>query len=325
MNFYMAPLEGISGYNFRNAIHTYFGTGIDKYFTPFIEPHLQKKNLKTRELNDILPEHNQGLYLVPQVMTNSAEAFLYLEAELRPYGYHELNINLGCPSPTVVTKARGAGLLQYANRLDEMLAEIYEKTDCEISIKTRIGYSDPDEWPLLLDIYNKYPLKELIIHTRVRDELYNGTPHYDAFTYALTHSQHKLCYNGDINSIEDYEALLDFINTHASGHQADAVMAGRGMLTDPKLLQKLAAYNVDGTHLAPLKKEEIKAFSDHLIRVYSETLFGETTVLHKMKELWTWLIRLFPDREKLLKKIVKAKTLTAFNEAVDNALRVYPY
>ena len=58
MQIYFAPLEGITGFIFRNAYEKYYG-GIDKYFTPFITPHT-KKNMDTRERRDILPENNKG-------------------------------------------------------------------------------------------------------------------------------------------------------------------------------------------------------------------------------------------------------------------------
>ena len=338
MKFYLAPMEGITGYIFRNAVNAGFGQGIDTYFTPFIEPHLQKKNLKHRELQDILPENNAGIRLVPQILTNSAEAFLYLEEELLPYGYRELNLNLGCPSPTVTAKGRGAGLLQHPDELDRMLDGIFSKTRCAVSVKTRIGFSDPAEWPALLDIFSSYPLKEMIIHVRVRNEFYSGTPHHDAFTYALKNCPHPLCYNGDITDTAGYLELMRYFAENADGRLPDAVMIGRGMLTDPTLIRRLSALTAaesecrdGGISLrsgsisrepnARLTKEEIRLFTDALFDGYCKVLSGETPVLHKMKEFWNWLIRNFPDHEKLLKKIVKAKNFHEYRAAVDTILK----
>ena len=157
MKYYMAPLEGITGYIYRRTYHELFEPA-DKYFIPFLTPN-QKGKFSSRELNDILPEHNNKLDLIPQIMTNSSEAFLLLEKEIERVGYRELNINLGCPSPTVTSKYRGSGLLSDPDRLDRMLDSIFANTKCEISVKTRIGYSDPEEWQRILEIYNKYPLK----------------------------------------------------------------------------------------------------------------------------------------------------------------------
>ena len=72
MNYYMAPMEGLTTYIFRNAFHQYYG-GIDKYFTPF----LCNRHMSSREKNDILPEHNSGMCTIPQILTNRAEDFEY--------------------------------------------------------------------------------------------------------------------------------------------------------------------------------------------------------------------------------------------------------
>ena len=319
-------MEGITGYIFRNAVNACFGEGIDAYFTPFIEPHLQKKNLKHRELQDILPENNIGIPLIPQVLTNSAEAFLFLEEELAPYGYRELNLNLGCPSPTVTAKGRGSGMLQFPDQLDRMLDGIFSKTQCSISIKTRIGFADPAEWPALLDIFNHYPLKELIIHTRVRNEFYSGVPHRDAFLYALEHCPHPLCYNGDIMDPESYLSLKKACSENADGRLPDAVMTGRGMLMDPTLIRRLSALEAESQNTnasVPLTAEEARRFTDELFEEYRRILSGETPVLHKMKEFWTWLVLPLPDHEKLLKKIVKAKNFREYRAAADAALTAF--
>ena len=341
----MAPMEGITGYVFRNAVNAHFNESADKYFTPFIEPHVKKKGMTNRERNDVLPEHNVGIDLVPQILTNSADAFLMCEQELKAFGYKELNINLGCPSPTVTTKGRGSGLLKEKARLDEMLAQIFDETECEISIKTRIGFDDPDEWADILDIYNKYPLKELIIHPRVRNEFYAGAVHTDAFIYALDHSRHLLCYNGDICSAEDYERLLDVISTGAYNgimctandekdanvdkrhRMPDAVMIGRGMVADPGLIKRLKSKKHETTECIYksgklISAEDIRAFTDDLLNGYIELMSGETPVLHKMKEIWTWLIVGFPDKDKCLKRIVKSKSVAEYRIAADEALKL---
>ena len=162
--FYFAPLEGISGYVYRKAYEHYFG-GIDKYFIPFIKPN-QKGKLSSREKNDILPMHNQGMCAVPQILTNSAEDFIKTAERLQEYGYEEVNLNLGCPSKTVVSKGRGSGFLAEPDRLNAFLEEIFNETPIRISVKTRIGKESPEEWIRLLEIYNQYPMEEFIRGSR---------------------------------------------------------------------------------------------------------------------------------------------------------------
>ena len=182
MKLYLAPLEGITGWIFRRALHECFG-GFDKYFVPFIRPN-QMGHFSAREKKDILPDHNEGMYTVPQILTNRPEDFIRTAAKLKEYGYGEINLNLGCPSKTVVTKGRGAGFLAYPDRLDDFLYEVFQKCDIRISVKTRLGMEEPEEFGPILEIYNKYPLEELIIHPRVQKDFYKNTPNMEAFAEA---------------------------------------------------------------------------------------------------------------------------------------------
>lgn len=177
----MAPLEGITGYIFRTTYHKYFG-GIDKYFTPFISPN-QKKICRTREKKDILPENNEGMNVIPQILTNNSEMFLKTVDYLKDYGYREVNLNLGCPVGTVVSKKKGAGFLSDPGRLRSFLDDIFSHCDIQISVKTRIGMEDPEEFESLIRIFNQFPIFELIIHPRIREDYYKNQPNMKVFSY----------------------------------------------------------------------------------------------------------------------------------------------
>lgn len=208
MNFYFAPMEGITGHLYRRTHHRFF-QGVDQYFTPFIAPTIHHK-LSSREKNDILPEHNLGVPVIPQILTNRSEDFIWAARELAGYGYGEVNLNLGCPSATVVTKGKGAGFLARPEQLDRFLEQVFTglKNDgIGISVKTRIGMESPEEFEDLLEIYNRYPLRELIIHPRVRSDFYKNIPNRDAFRQGALEGTNPVCYNGDIFSPKDWEAF----------------------------------------------------------------------------------------------------------------------
>lgn len=183
MKFYYAPMESITIYLYRNIYEQLFGE-IDKYYTPFIMPN-GKRTFKTREFQDVLPEHNEGLHIVPQILTKSSEDFIRTAKELKELGYDEVNLNLGCPSRTVVAKQKGSGFLREPEVLDDFLTEIFEALDMKISIKTRIGLRDTEEFEEILSIYNRHPVYELTIHPRLQQEFYKGKPHLDVFEYAV--------------------------------------------------------------------------------------------------------------------------------------------
>lgn len=299
----MAPLEGLTGYLFRTTYEKYFGE-IDKYFTPFISPS-HNMICRTRERKDILPENNQNMKVVPQILTNNSEIFGLAVDYLSEYGYHEFNINLGCPMGTVVSKKKGAGFLSDPDQLKYFLDDIYlMRPDIEVSLKTRIGVTDSEEFSTLIDIFNSVPLKELIVHPRTREDFYNGHPDYEAFSYAYHNSTCDVCYNGDVNNKEDMAKIQSLYPN------LDRVMIGRGILRYPGLI----VYMKTGI---PMTKDKLKSFHDELYGKYKENMYGDKPVLFKCKELWTYMIHSFEDSPKILKKIKKAQRLTEYESIIE--------
>lgn len=332
MKLYYAPLEGITGYIYRNAFHQNFGSA-DKYFIPFLSPG-EKKKLSEKEKNDILPAHNEGMYAVPQLLSKNAQDVIKACQMLKDYGYEEVNLNIGCPSGTVVNKGRGAGMLADLEHLNTFLEEVFTKADISISIKTRIGMENTEEWQKILNIYNQYPLKELIVHPRLRKDFYNGTPHYETFAYAMEYSKNPLCYNGDINILQDY------VQIKKRFPDIEHIMIGRGFLRNPFLLQQLQSYEQkDHTQISNVQAEPkaqqpetvtanlqpqfdietLKQFHTTLLQGYKACMPGETPVLFKMKELWFYMQDMFPEDTKLYKKIRKAKNLSEYESIVKMA------
>jgi len=311
MKIYFAPLEGITGYVFRNAYEKYYG-GIDKYFTPFISPHT-KKLMDTREKRDILPENNIGLNIVPQVLTNTAEDLIDICKQLKEdYGYEEVNLNLGCPSKTVTTKGKGSGFLQTPDEMDEFFDRFFKVADVKLSIKTRIGYLEVEEAERLFHMYERYPFEEVIIHPRLGTQMYQGTPHYDVFENYLEKTKHSLCYNGDINSLEQLKTL------DVKWEKCDTYMLGRGLIARPGMLTRELSQS-ETTDSAILSLEEwhtFKKFHDEIVDGYDAYMCGDRNTLFKMKELWTWWAVMFPGQEKILKKIKKANDLKEYKMLV---------
>lgn len=306
MKFYFAPMEGVTGYIYRNVHHTFF-PGMDKYFTPFVVAN-QTYKFKTREKRDVAPDNNQRLYIVPQIMSNKAEEFLWAAGELKKLGYEEINLNLGCPAATVVSKKKGSGFLAYPDELDAFLEAVFtglEGQGMRVSIKTRLGRERVEEADRLMEIYNRYPLHELIIHPRVQKDFYKNEPHMDAFAKVVQDSRHPVCYNGNLFSREDYEWF--------TGHfpEIQAVMLGRGLIADPALVRELRGG-------ACLKREELRRFHSAVFTAYRNTDLGEVNTLFKMKELWSYMGQLFGEEERLIRKVRKAGNETDYLNAVQN-------
>ena len=294
--FYFAPLEGITTYIYRNLHHQWFG-GMDKYFTPFVSP-TSNRDFKSRAKKDVIPEHNMDIPVVPQILSNRSDEFLYTAERLAEYGYTEINLNLGCPSGTVVSKGRGSGFLTDLDGMDRFLYDIYENCPVPLSVKTRIGRYEPEEFTEILKIYNKYPIHELTIHPRVRDDFYKNIPNWDVFEYALEHSVNPVCYNGDLCTVEDYERFCERFPT------VDRIMIGRGLIGNPGLVREIQTGET-------VRLEEVSGFMWALKEAYQECM-ADNPVLFKMKEIWVYLAELYPQGEQLWKKMKKVRRLSDY-------------
>lgn len=306
--FYLAPMEEVTGYVYRNVYHAMFGD-MDRYFTPFIAP-TKKKILKTRERKEVAPENNQGMNVVPQILTNDTEQFLDTCNMLIGLGYHEVNLNLGCPAATVVSKKKGSGFLDDIGRLDqffetvfEEIAALPEERKCRVSVKTRIGMEFPEEFEDIMEVYNRYPFSEIIIHPRLQKDYYQNHPNLDVFGEALKQSVYPVCYNGDIFTKEDYDTFCGRFPT------VERVMLGRGVVTNPGLVREIRTGQTITT-------TELKEYHDRLYAGYREAMGSEKDALFKMKEVWSYLGKMFPESERELKKVRKANRPEEYQEAV---------
>lgn len=298
MIYELAPMEGLTGYVYRQA-HRRFYPGLTRYYTPFLSP-VRDRALTTRDKNEVLPEHNEGVPLTPQILTRSLDDLLWGARLLREYGYDEINLNLGCPSPTVVSKGKGAGFLREPDAIGALLDGFFSAdTGMRLSVKTRLGLDDPVDFECLLEVYNRFPLSELIVHPRVQTDLYKRPTRPEYLRMALRESRAPVCGNGDWFCREQVNALpTDFPGLTRA-------MLGRGLLSDPGLL-------------SPERDAgRLRAFHDALLEGYCRQLSGDTNVLFRLKELWFYLRYSFVSPEKFFKRIKKSSTLKEYLAAVD--------
>jgi len=315
MKLYFAPMEGITTYIYRNLHYKYY-KGIDKYYSPFVSPG-PNQGLSVKEIRDVLPENNPDIPLIPQLMTNRSEDFIMAAKIMQDRGYKELNFNLGCPSGTVVSKKKGSGFLAFPDELNRFLEEVFSdplivNKEVEVSIKTRAGKASHDEWPRLMEIYNQYPMKELIIHPRVQQDMYKNTPSWDVFAQAVEECKVPLVFNGDIFRVPEFLAFAEKFP------QIDRIMLGRGIIRNPELAERILALDGEETAVPDqFDKKTFRMFHDDLIEAYSDYMYGERPVLYKMKELWFYMISMFPDSQKIGKKIMKSNHLAEYRAIVE--------
>lgn len=305
MEFECAPLEGITDAVYRR-IHSRFFAGVDRYYTPFISP-TQNHRFTSRELRELSPDNNTGFRLIPQLLGHNADDFLWAAAEIADMGYDEVNLNLGCPSGTVFAKGKGAGFLAHPDELSRFLERIYAHPPLNISIKTRLGVSSPDEFETLLPIFNRYPVHRLIIHARTRTEMYTPGVHRSVFAWAADHTDIPLSYNGDLFSADD---IRQFAVEYPS---VPSVMLGRGLIEDPALVTKVGG--------SPVPKSTYRRFHEALCQEYPIVFGNRNSAIHRMKAIWFYMLNHFQDGEAFRKRIIKARSwedyLSITNEIFD--------
>jgi tRNA-dihydrouridine synthase B len=301
-----SPLQGFTDYRFRNAFHRHFG-GIDVFYAPYIRLN-GKLEIKSSCERDLLPQNNHVSQLVPQVMTNDPEEFLFVVDYVKSLGYDELNWNLGCPYPMVTKRGMGSGLIADVNRIDAVLNRVFKEKEIAVSMKMRLGYDQNNEILKVFPVLDSYPIKSVAIHARIGKQLYKGGVDLDAFEQCLGKSKHPLYYNGDITSV-DY--FVDLTKRFPSIHHW---MIGRGLISDPFLPMMIKSGTIN---YPPDRWNIFRQFHDTLFNEFESALSGSSHVLVKMESYWEYFAQSFPDPHRTYKKIKKAKNKPHYMDAVE--------
>lgn len=327
---------GVTDRIYRTTFAQHF-TGVDLSMAPFISS-VQARSIKPSYLKDVLPENNLLLPVIPQILSNNSDDFLFLANKIFDLGFEEINWNLGCPSPTVVNKKRGSGLLPFPEVIDRFLERVIPQLTSRLSIKLRLGRYHVHEIEALLPIFDQYPLTELIVHPRLGAQLYSGGVDLDTFAQVLSQTRHRVVYNGDITKIDNFSTL------RARFPLIDSWMIGRGLLADPFLAAKIVSFleaetsnslpgtNVqiredgkkcvvfnqkslqfDGVGTNPSLKSDkdmaiLETFHTVLYGQYREILCGPAHLLARMKCFWGYFSENFTNSPKVRKKIYKTNS-----------------
>ena len=305
-----SPLQGFTDFRFRNAFNHYFG-GIDTFYAPYIRFN-NKLIIKNSYQTDLQLENNTDLEVIPQIMTNDAEEFLFVVDYIQSLGYKELNWNLGCPYPMVTKRGMGSGLICDPEKINHILDRVHKETDIVVSMKMRMGYEHAEEILDTFPILDRYPLKNIAIHARIGKQLYKGGVDLDAFQRCIESTKHKLYYNGDITSVAKLKEM------QARFPSIDHFMIGRGLIADPFLPSMIKN---DTTEYPEDRWEIFREFHDTIYQQYDAALSGPTPIKMKMQGFWEFFAQSFSNPQKTFKKIKKANNPRAYQQAVAEILR----
>ena len=304
MLYYAAPMEGLTDRVWRQAHQRWFG-GADRYYAPFLSPPENRIPVK-KKMAELAPEANPGAPLIPQLLGRDGSCAAWMAGVLRQMGYAEVNLNFGCPSGIVTAKGKGSGTLRDPDALDRFLDAVFREAGGPLSVKTRVGVADPAEFPAILEVYNRYPLCELIVHPRVMRQLYRGQADRAALAAALPACKAPVCYNGDIASPADLAALEE------AWPGLSGLMAGRGLIADPALFRRARGG-------PPASPGAARPFFGRLCAGCTAAFGSAAAAISRMKAFWHYDLALFEgeDADRLARQLKKLRDPWAYQVTVD--------
>lgn len=282
---HFAPLQGYTEDVYRRLHHQMFG-GVEAYYTPFIR--LEHKEVRSKDMRDVNPEHNEGLPIVPQIIAaDEAELTKVLEilqpwlySADNPLGYKRIDLNMGCPFPLQTRHGRGAGILAKPDKVKGLCDVVREHHGLSFSVKMRLGMSSAEEWREVLPILNDTPLCHITLHPRIATQQYKGSVDMQAFQEFMAMVQHPVIYNGDVRMVQDLQRLeKDF-------PELAGVMLGRGLLARPSLaMEYREGRDMPQQELLRMVKEMHSRMQEH----YARIIPGEAQQLQKLRSFWDYL------------------------------------
>jgi len=304
----LAPIMGVTDHIYRTTFAEFF-SDVELAMAPFISS-VQARSIKANYLKDLLPANNRALPIVPQILSKNAEDFLFLAHKIADLGFATINWNLGCPSPTVVNKGRGSGMLPYPKQIAQFLDRVMGEMPCQLSIKLRLGRTSASEISALWPIFNQYPLAEVIVHPRLGAQLYSGQADIEAFAHCLSQTHLPLVYNGDIRT------LADFTRLHERFPTLDRWMIGRGLLANPFLASEIHSL-LNPSLKCNQEMAILRTFHSQLYERYREALCGPSHLLSRMKGFWTYFADIFSQPGQVRKHIHRCHTLDRYQATVE--------
>lgn len=302
MKLHFAPVQGHTDAPFRHFHSALYG-GDNVYYTPFIR--LEHGALRQRDLRDYTSPLNAPAHTVAQIIFHDEDELRKLVALMKAEGAGEINLNMGCPFPLQTGHGRGAATVGNAALAKTVADVVKENPDVRFSVKMRLGFSDPDEWKVLLPELNSVSLVEIAVHPRVARQQYSGDLYLDRFGDILRESENPVVFNGELKTPSD---IMDVTQKFPG---IAGVMVGRGALARPSIFSE---FEEGSEYSRAMRIEKMLGFHNALLDYYSSTLCGESQLLSKIKPFWEYA----EDEigRKPWKAIKKASNIAKYHSAV---------
>ena len=247
----LAPMEGVTDAVFRQVVAK--AGRPDLFFTEFTNVSSyasEKGRANALERLQVVPSDPP---IIAQIWGKNPEHFAATAAALADLGFAGLDINMGCPDRHVCKAGGGSAMIRTPELALECLAQARAETPLPISVKTRLGYSQVDEWRDWLGLLLRQNLSMLTVHLRTKKEMSKVPAHYELIPEILALRARlapatRLVFNGDIADLAAAEALWQ------QYPEIDGLMIGRGVFANPYCF----------THYTPTREDLLRLLNLHL-------------------------------------------------------------
>lgn len=294
----LAPMQDITDLPFMRLMSKYGGP--DLYYTEYFRVH--KDSRLEKHILASITENPTGRPIIAQMIGNDIPSLIRTADELQLHGIAGIDLNLGCPAPIVYNKCAGGGLLRELPKVDAILGALRQAVDTKFTVKTRIGFDDPETLDRLIPLFAKHQIDLLTIHGRTVTQGYRGGVDYGRIADAVSQLPCPVLANGNINSPADAAEVL--ATTSVRG-----VMIGRGAIRNPWMFAQIRDAN------SPLPTgRDVYEYIDTLFDAVCNPAVKEIQLVQKMKKYLGFLGEGVDPAGQFLHRIRRVTTKTEFFE-----------
>ncbi|MGJ8672808.1 tRNA dihydrouridine synthase [Rubritalea sp.] len=303
----LAPMQDITDLAFMGVVDSYGGP--DYYVTEYFRVHrdssLEKKILRS------ITDNQTGKPVFAQMIGEDIPALVRSTKQLIQYQVAGVDLNLGCPAPTVYKKNAGGGLLRLLNHVDSILGALRDTIEGRFTVKTRVGFETHEEFDQILSIFKKHAIDVLTIHGRTVREQYRTPVHADLVKQAVDEMDCPVIANGNVVNVATGKAY--HAQTGAAG-----LMVGRGAIRSPWLFQQLKD-SYEGREIIVPTRKDLHGYVTALYYAVAENekrkTYVEQSHVNRMKKYMAYIAQGIDEEFEY--QIRRVKTQAGFFDACD--------
>lgn len=262
----LAPMQDVTDLPFMRVLARRGAP--DWFVTEYFRVHPESR-LNTYILRSI-KENQTERPIFAQMIGREIKDLVRTAKELQNYPIAGIDLNLGCPAPVVCRKDAGGGLLRNLNQVDEILGALRQVISSQFTLKTRLGYHEPEEFQKILAVFQRHLIDGLCIHGRTVMDRYQTEVRPEYVKLAVETLSCPVIANGnivDVATAKRYHQL-----TNAAG-----LMIGRGAIRNPWIFSQIEAAYSEKTIHRPRRKDLLEYIFE-----LSEELARESIQFHPL-------------------------------------------